>query len=76
MLEHLLDPHTLLRAIPPGSILIASSPYTETGDQHYEFHAWAWDMVGYRALMTGCGWTPLEHATVEPIFQVMACERP
>jgi trans-aconitate methyltransferase len=76
MLEHLLDPHALLRSIPAGSTLVASSPYTETGAQHYVFHAWAWDMGGYRDLMRECGWARIiEHVTVPPIFQVIACER-
>lgn len=76
MLEHLLDPHALLRSIPAGSVLVASSPWTETDQDHYEYHCWAWDLAGYRDLMRGCGWTRIiEHVTVEPIFQVLTCER-
>jgi hypothetical protein len=76
-LEHLLDPRALLRAIPAGSTLVASSPYTETDQDHYEYHCWAWDLEGYRDLMRACGWARIvEHVTVEPIFQVLVCERP
>jgi len=77
VLEHLLDPRALLATIPPGSTLVASSPYTETGGEHdhYEYHVWAWDMDGYRDLMRSTGWRPVEHITVEPVFQVIRCEQ-
>jgi len=55
VLEHLADPHGFLRTLP-GRLLVLTSPAAETGDWHYEHHAWAWDMPGYRAMVTGAGW--------------------
>jgi len=55
VLEHLINPHEIL-ADMPGRFLIASSPYGETGDAHYEFHLWAWDLQGYRELVEGAGY--------------------
>lgn len=60
VLEHLADPHGFLRRLP-GGLLVATSPSAETGDWHYEHHAWAWDKDGYRDLVTGGGWEIVEH---------------
>src|SRR5882672_7347293 len=51
MLEHLLDPHDLVARIyqAGAGFLLASSPYLETPESHYEFHTWAWDQEGYTA---------------------------
>lgn len=61
VVEHLVDPHTFIANLP-GNRLILSSPSAEDADWHYEHHAWAWDPHGYAALVTGCGWTIVEHA--------------
>lgn len=63
VLEHLYDPHGLLKAIPARK-MVASSPSSETGDWHYVHHAWAWDMDGYRQLFTDAGWTVLDQRQV------------
>jgi 2-polyprenyl-3-methyl-5-hydroxy-6-metoxy-1,4-benzoquinol methylase len=60
MLEHLVDPHGFLldlHADPSVAAVVASSPWNETADAHYEFHLWAWDEEGYRALFERTGWT-------------------
>jgi len=71
MIEHLVDPHALVATVRANAkVIVASSPRTETGDAHYEFHTWAWDMAGYRALLEGAGWSVWAH---EPcgMFQVI-----
>lgn len=71
MLEHLIDPHGFLQRVAWGSpFIIASSPATETDRDHYEFHTWAWDADGYRALLEGAGYT-VTSATRVQSFQVL-----
>jgi hypothetical protein len=75
MLEHLVDPHGFVRKIADHSrFLVASSPWTETKDAHYEFHAWAWDVPGYAELLESNGWSILSHISVS-WFQVVLAER-
>jgi hypothetical protein len=69
MLEHLIDPHAFVAAIPSRAV-VASSPATETADHHYEFHTYAWDMDGYRAMFEQSGWSVLRHET-STSFQVL-----
>lgn len=75
VLEHLADPHGAVRWIGNNtSFLIASSPFTETGESHDECHAWAWDMAGYRALIEQGGFAIRRHEAVG-MFQVVLAER-
>lgn len=60
VLEHVSDPHGLVRDLP-SRVIIASSPYGETGDAHYEFHNWAWDDEGYAALIEQGGYEVYKH---------------
>lgn len=75
-LEHLVDPHEMLRRIHKTRApwLIVSSPYTETADSHYEFHTWAWDLEGYRSMLEDNGWRVLRQETAW-ISQVLLAER-
>lgn len=73
VLEHLLDPHRLVAELP-GRFLVASSPYTETAESHYEHHLWAWDLDGYRQMLENAGWRVLRQETAW-ICQVLLCER-
>jgi 2-polyprenyl-3-methyl-5-hydroxy-6-metoxy-1,4-benzoquinol methylase len=62
LLEHLVDPRTFVRRIAEHSkVLVASSPAWETGDSHYEFHTFAWDYDGYRALLDQGGFDVIRH---------------
>jgi len=74
VLEHLEDPHKVVRELP-SKYLIASSPYTETDEYHYEFHLWAWDPEGYAALMAQGGYKVLQHMLVAGWSQVLLCVR-
>lgn len=60
VLEHLKDPHGYLTELykycPITTRLIVSSPSAEDDQWHYEDHAWAWDMDGYRELLDHNGW--------------------
>ena len=56
VLEHMIDPHKIVRELP-SKFLVASSPYNETDQNHYEFHLWAWDKEGYDNLITQGGYT-------------------
>lgn len=76
MLEHLVDPHTFVKTIfGNAEALVASSPWTETPDSHYEFHTWCWDEVGYRELMEQAGWRVAGHGRVS-MFQVLLAVKP
>lgn len=78
MLEHLVDPHEFvarLYALPEVKAVVASSPYTETDKAHYDFHTWAWDLDGYRALFENAGWKVTAQKTAW-ISQVLVAERP
>lgn len=71
MLEHLIDPHAFVRRIAEHArVIVASSPYTETDQAHYEYHTWAWDVPGYRALIEQAGFRVVSHQTVD-MFQVI-----
>lgn len=76
MLEHLVDPHAFVRRIAEHSeVLVCSSPRLETGDFHYEFHTWAWDFTGYRALVEQAGFEVRVHEPVEAFQVMMAVQR-
>lgn len=74
MLEHLIDPHSFVASIPSRAV-VASSPATETAEGHYEFHTWAWDEPGYRALFQTAGFTVERHER-SGMFQVLLAVRP
>jgi SAM-dependent methyltransferase len=76
VLEHLADPHSVVRSlIRHSNYVVASSPFRETDQIHDECHAWAWDVEGYAALFTNNGWDILEHTTVDENFQVLLAGR-
>ena len=65
LLEHLAGPHDLVRqAAKHSRAIVASSPVHESDLLHYEFHAWAWDMAGYRALIEQGGFTITRHEVI------------
>lgn len=73
VLEHLADPHEVVRWIhddPLTKSLVCSSPVNETDMYHDECHAWAWDFEGYSALVSGGGWHIEDHRIVGR-FQVV-----
>lgn len=76
LLEHLIDPLDLLCRVHTSNAqyLLASSPYTETRESHYEFHTYAWDREGYYALLRAGGWLPITAGTAW-ISQVVLCTR-
>lgn len=62
LIEHLLDPHQFVtRVAKRCQVLVASSPAWETVDSHYEFHTFAWDYDGYRALLEQGGYEVVRH---------------
>jgi 2-polyprenyl-3-methyl-5-hydroxy-6-metoxy-1,4-benzoquinol methylase len=63
VLEHVSDPHGIVRNLP-SRVIIASSPFHETADAHYEFHNWAWDEEGYAALIEQGGYEVIRHENV------------
>lgn len=76
-LEHLLDPHGFLDTLAVGAdvrALVASSPWTETVGDAYEFHLWAWDQAGYAELLFEHGWRVVDHQ-LAGMFQVVAAFR-
>ena len=76
MIEHLVDPGEFLRMVADNcNMLIASSPMNENGDAHYEFHAWAWDVEGYKALFERNGWRVARQEIVWP-FQIVVAKKP
>jgi methyltransferase family protein len=75
VIEHLLDPRAFLRSLPSHVIVVASSPSTETDVDHYEHHAWAWDLDGYRDLFVDCGWRVTRQRDCPAGFQVVTAVR-
>jgi hypothetical protein len=73
-LEHMEDPHQVVRDLP-SKYLIASSPYNESDQSHYEFHLWAWDSDGYDELIRQGGYTILEKGFVSGWSQVVLAAR-
>lgn len=66
VLEHLEDPHTLVKRIGENAQgIIASSPGAETAESHDACHAWVWDMEGYAEMITGAGFNVVEHIAVQ-----------
>lgn len=64
VLEHLTDPHGYARELAGRfSWLVASSPFNETPDSHYPYHAWAWDLDGYKDMLTAAGWQLVSQRT-------------
>lgn len=61
VLEHLDEPVTFLRRLPQRT-LIASSPSRETGEWHNRIHRWAWDLDGYRDVLSQGGWRVIYQA--------------
>lgn len=73
-LEHLANPHQMVRQIHArNAYIIASSPFTETFQSHDECHAWAWDPDGYAQLITQAGFRILNHERTG-MFQVILGE--
>jgi 2-polyprenyl-3-methyl-5-hydroxy-6-metoxy-1,4-benzoquinol methylase len=60
VLEHVSDPHRLVKNLP-SRVIVASSPFHETDEAHYEFHNWAWDDEGYAALIEQGGYNVVRH---------------
>ncbi len=75
VLEHLADPHGVLRALPSqgAARLVCSSPWNENLRMHSPEHAWAWDLEGYAGLIMDAGWTVLRHEQAG-LFQVISAE--
>lgn len=70
-LEHLADPHDMVRRVNArGAQIVASSPWTEHAGSHDECHAWAWDHDGYAKLITDAGFDVAAHEHVG-MFQVI-----
>jgi methyltransferase family protein len=68
VLEHMADPHgflALLHARPEVRFVVASSPHSETPEQHEWNHAWAWDIEGYQAMFNDAGFTEVHWDCVE-----------
>jgi 2-polyprenyl-3-methyl-5-hydroxy-6-metoxy-1,4-benzoquinol methylase len=68
VLEHMADPHGFLaklHARPEVRYVVASSPHSETPEQHEWNHAWAWDCRGYLAMFRAAGFKGVEYHEVE-----------
>ena len=74
VLEHLEYPHSTVKNLP-CKYLIASSPYNETGNSHYEFHLWAWDNIGYQDLMRQGGYEIVDTINVSGWSQIILAVR-
>jgi 2-polyprenyl-3-methyl-5-hydroxy-6-metoxy-1,4-benzoquinol methylase len=77
-LEHLADPHGMVRRIAEHSkAVVASSPSRETAESHDACHAWVWDMDGYRDMFVQAGFRVQSHAEVGGYgFQVIVGVKP
>lgn len=72
VLEHLADPHRVLRLLRERGAqrLVSSSPHNEHPGNHSDCHAWAWDREGYRTLLETNGWNVVSGREVG-LFQVL-----
>lgn len=71
VLEHLTDPHGMVKKIAArGAQIVASSPWTEHAGSHDACHAWAWDQAGYKALLERAGYMVVRHEE-DGMFQVI-----
>lgn len=70
MLEHLIDPHWFVKSIVRSRVLVASSPWTERPGSAYEFHTWAFDPDGYRALLEQGGYRVVRQE-LRGMFQIL-----
>ena len=69
-LEHLEDPHSVVKLIASHSrLIVASSPVSETAEWHDPVHAWAWDAEGYGNLIKSAGFEVIAHEIVDGTFQ-------
>jgi len=76
MLEHLVDPHAFVRRIGEHCrALICSSPADERPGRAYEYHTWAFDEAGYRALVEQAGFRVLASRR-STRFQVLLAVKP
>lgn len=70
LIEHLVDPDQLLRRVGRHcEFIVASSPWSETEENHYAYHAWCWDQDGYVQLLERNGFTVLRSG-IWSMFQV------
>jgi len=74
VLEHMEDPHSIVRNLP-SKFIIASSPYNENDLHHYEFHLWAWNNNGYRNLIEQGGYKIIEQKNVSGWSQIILAMR-
>lgn len=75
MIEHLVSPDQFVQRIyEHADIVIASSPWTETAESHYEYHLWAFDHAGYADLFERNGFEVVDHLTVG-MFQVIRARK-
>lgn len=77
VLEHLADPHGVLKWIhgsTSAGTLVCSSPWNENADAHDECHAWAWDSDGYVTMIADAGWRVVEQEHVGR-FQLVRAQK-
>jgi SAM-dependent methyltransferase len=74
VLEHLEDPHSIIKNLP-SKYLIASSPYNENDTNHPPYHIWAWDEEGYQKMIVENGYTILKTTQVSGWSQVVLAIR-
>lgn len=71
VLEHLADPHGMVRRIRERNAdIVCSSPWTETYESHDECHAWAWDQEGYATMISGAGFN-IRVRNITSMFQII-----
>lgn len=78
VLEHLADPHRVLRLLRERGAerLVCSSPWNEHPGNHSPEHAWAWDKAGYRALLDTNGWDVVAAREVGLFYVLQATAQP
>lgn len=76
-LEHLEDPHALVRRIGRHcKYIVASSPAWETPESHDGCHAWAFDQAGYEALIEQGKFMVVHHRVTDGYgFQIVGAVR-
>jgi len=72
VLEHVADPHGVLRWLKGSGVpvIVCSSPLNENQHNHSPEHAWAWDTQGYAEMLAAAGWVIANHEQAG-LFQVV-----
>jgi len=72
ILEHLAEPRIFLQKIPKGTFIMATVPFGETLNSHWQHHLWIWDGDSFFKMIEECGFKILQRGSIYTIQIVVA----